>query len=212
MKEGTVLFVSHNMGAIRGLCRSALRLDRGFLYEIGQVNTVINNYLKLDDNQAEASTIVREKTNSPIQINSVSVQDSENHIFSKVSIEDQIFVHVDFTVRAKVSRCYLAFHLHDSDLNSLIFLRDFEHEESLLLEREPGKYRYIINIPAPLLVPDSYRISVHAVIVGEGKISEYDYGCPFEVVDSGSERAKKGFEWIGKVNPPLNLEILRVED
>ncbi len=44
-KEGrTVLFVSHNMGAIRSLCGNALWLDNGTLVKIGKVNEVITEY------------------------------------------------------------------------------------------------------------------------------------------------------------------------
>jgi lipopolysaccharide transport system ATP-binding protein len=41
----TVLFVSHNMGAIATLCRSALWLDKGGLVEMGPTREVLDHYL-----------------------------------------------------------------------------------------------------------------------------------------------------------------------
>jgi lipopolysaccharide transport system ATP-binding protein len=41
----TVLFVSHNMGAVNALCRSAMRFERGQLVEQGEVDTVTASFL-----------------------------------------------------------------------------------------------------------------------------------------------------------------------
>src|SRR6185369_4306995 len=46
-KEGrTVIFVSHNMTAIRSLCQRAIWLDNGEILESGQTNRVILNYIQ----------------------------------------------------------------------------------------------------------------------------------------------------------------------
>lgn len=45
-KEGrTVLFVSHNLAAVRNLCSSALLLDKGAVISIGSVGTVLADYM-----------------------------------------------------------------------------------------------------------------------------------------------------------------------
>ena len=41
----TVLFVSHNMTAVKSLCKSALFLKNGTIAEIGDTKTIIDNYL-----------------------------------------------------------------------------------------------------------------------------------------------------------------------
>ena len=49
-KEGrTVLFVSHNMGAVRSLCTRCLLLENGILVKDGDVDQVINYYLSNKD-------------------------------------------------------------------------------------------------------------------------------------------------------------------
>jgi lipopolysaccharide transport system ATP-binding protein len=40
----TVLFVSHNMGAIRSLCGSAMWLDNGYMLKAGRTNEIISEY------------------------------------------------------------------------------------------------------------------------------------------------------------------------
>lgn len=41
----TVLFVSHNMAAVKALCNKAIYLDQGSIKLIGDTNTVINDYM-----------------------------------------------------------------------------------------------------------------------------------------------------------------------
>jgi len=42
----TVLFVSHNMSAVLGLCRSAMRIDAGRVADIGETNTVVEAFTR----------------------------------------------------------------------------------------------------------------------------------------------------------------------
>jgi lipopolysaccharide transport system ATP-binding protein len=203
----TVLFVSHNIAAIKSLCNSGIFLEQGMVRSIGNIENVVNSYLNSGNISQEPYATIMDDPETPIQLNVVSVRDREHNIASNISIDEPFYLEVDFTIRRELSRCYIAIHIHDNDLNTLIFIRDFEQNENLLLKRIPGKYRYRLHIPAPLLVPGTYRVSVHAVIVEEGKKSVLDYACPFEIIDSGSERVKKGYSWIGKMNPPLILEI-----
>jgi lipopolysaccharide transport system ATP-binding protein len=47
LREGrTVLFVSHNMQALRNLCHRAITLQKGMIVDIGDPERVISNYLK----------------------------------------------------------------------------------------------------------------------------------------------------------------------
>ena len=42
----TVLFVSHNMASIRQLCRTGVLLENGMLKEIGQVDDIVDTYMR----------------------------------------------------------------------------------------------------------------------------------------------------------------------
>jgi lipopolysaccharide transport system ATP-binding protein len=41
----TVLFVSHNMTAVKGLCRSGFWMKDGMMHKFGEVNTIVQDYL-----------------------------------------------------------------------------------------------------------------------------------------------------------------------
>lgn len=55
-REGrTVLFVSHNMGAVRSLCKSAMLLEEGSMVSFGQVDAVIQGYMNANEPAVEKS-------------------------------------------------------------------------------------------------------------------------------------------------------------
>ena len=55
----TVLFVSHNMGAVRSLCNRAVFLQNGTLAEVGDVDTVVENYLNSTMSTEEKDLLAR---------------------------------------------------------------------------------------------------------------------------------------------------------
>jgi len=58
-KEGrTVVFVSHNMGAVKRLCDRGMVVDCGRASELSQVDTIISQYLVTDTQHSNGRTII----------------------------------------------------------------------------------------------------------------------------------------------------------
>jgi homopolymeric O-antigen transport system ATP-binding protein len=57
--ERTVVFVSHNMGAVRALCNSCVYLVRGAVAAEGSVDSIIGEYLKPTEETSRASVVSR---------------------------------------------------------------------------------------------------------------------------------------------------------
>lgn len=65
-KEGrTVLFVSHNMGAVQTLCTRALLLSKGELQVSGAVDDVVNEYMRLNADAKEDQFVRNENRENP---------------------------------------------------------------------------------------------------------------------------------------------------
>ncbi len=58
----TIIFVSHNMGAIKGLCSRAVWLDSGQMRSDGPVDEVVHQYLVASTEQGEWHTRIAERT------------------------------------------------------------------------------------------------------------------------------------------------------
>lgn len=92
-KEGgrTVLFVSHNMGAIANLCNTALLFEMGRLVKQGETHGIISDYLNV---HAQSSELYHKQGDKSIYIKKIIVNNSENKI--SLNIFDTIDVNVIF--------------------------------------------------------------------------------------------------------------------
>lgn len=74
MKTGTVLFVSHDTGAVVNLCSKAVLLNRGRVVEIGTPKDVIEHYLATvyESNQEVDGVLINEASVSPVQVETPS--------------------------------------------------------------------------------------------------------------------------------------------
>lgn len=89
----TVLFVSHNMAAVRSLCSRGIILENGRVAYTGEIGIVISEYLKNDMkemNDLIIDNITELKSN--IHINEIKINDSVNSYSTIVS--DQKFLDV----------------------------------------------------------------------------------------------------------------------
>lgn len=57
----TVIFVSHNMGAVRNLCKNGIILHNGLIDFVGDVNTVVDHYLSMSKSALNRKTIIEDK-------------------------------------------------------------------------------------------------------------------------------------------------------
>ena len=81
-KEGrTILFVSHNMGAIRQLCKTGLFLSKGCLKEIGPVGKVIDKYSTVDDKKLHVMK------NGFVKLDQSREKNYVKKIFKKIIVE-----------------------------------------------------------------------------------------------------------------------------
>ena len=93
----TVLFVSHNMGSIRALCKHGVLLEYGQVKYSGEINDVVNFYIK--DNDFEARKInddIRVHTNE-FEISSFLVNGSVDNSI-KISAEENT---VEMVIKGK---------------------------------------------------------------------------------------------------------------
>lgn len=95
----TVLFVSHNMGAVRRLCRNGVVLKNGQVEYIGDANSAVDHYL-LDQTTSMAKSVVIEPKhrNSTIlqpelEIKSVSFYDEPSELSTDEPIRLQFKIH-----------------------------------------------------------------------------------------------------------------------
>lgn len=98
----TVLFVSHNMGAVKNLCTKAIVLDKGQLCYTGQVKDGIAEYLNLNTKKIaeELNTRRDRKGNGVLRFEKITLRSSD-----KVSIQSLASgQYAEFVLEVKLNR------------------------------------------------------------------------------------------------------------
>ncbi|MCH2043084.1 MAG: ABC transporter ATP-binding protein [Saprospiraceae bacterium] len=97
----TVLFVSHNMGAVRTLCEEVIVMDKGQKIFQGDVEKGVNMYLGVANQNMSEDGQVKWDLNHAIgeeemKLTGVRLQDSLGNIRSTFSTSEEIELHIDY--------------------------------------------------------------------------------------------------------------------
>jgi len=159
----TVLFVSHNMGAIKTFCDRAILIDKGKIIEDGRTIPVVNAYL--NQGTSAASQTVWEENEGPgnqsFRLVSVTLRNVTGAATSEVNISEDAFIEIEYEVISLGAHAMFCLGLWDASGN-LIFNslsngpENSYHGESL----QAGRYRATCLLYSNLLSDGHYYVSV----------------------------------------------------
>jgi lipopolysaccharide transport system ATP-binding protein len=167
-KEGrTVLFVSHNMAAIRRICSRVILVDSGNISKSGDVDNIISYYLQNSLRIASYSNIQQLIDLLPADpiFKLQNIEIYQNGVAIKEIVENgkplEIVIHYQIFKKTQGLRVY--FDLCATD--DTILFRSFHDEQSEGIPfMEPGEYISIAVIPANILGPIQYELRIHSGI------------------------------------------------
>src|SRR5581483_1256024 len=178
----TILFVSHNMGAITNLCTRVVWCERGTIREDGDPQEVVKTYLSEGSESSGRWEHPADATcGADVRFRSVEVLGADGNVQSIVPFEDDIRIRIEHEVKRPMSNVELLLHVVDISGTAIIATADVDEDPSRL-EREPGIFRQTVTIPANLLRPGRYLISVIAKARRAGKLDDHHYCLGFEVL------------------------------
>ena len=208
-KGRTVLFVSHNMGAVRSLCSRAILLEGGNLVKDALPDTTINAYLH-DNEVANVGRIRWPKGNHPeskeVDLLGIDVLSESGEPKTTFFIDEGILIKVHYRVKQEIKNFRLYLRLRTT-LGETVFAT---YEDSSIFEGrtvKKGFFSATCEIPSNLLNDITYRVYVgfdspkHKVF-----LSGKDY-LEFNVIDSsgGYRYSKSAFD--GHVRPDLDWHV-----
>lgn len=183
-REGrTVLFVSHNMGAISHLTKRCILVKSGQLQFYGETHAAVTQYIK---SSCDKKCTWRPKmmSNEVMQIVSVNMMDVNSQPQSEFDVLMGCTIEIEYEVRKPVHGAVTAINIHTTDGTHLLSLEDSDQNPELLHTRSPGYYRTLVNIPGKWLNSGSYVVRVGCGIPGE-KIFCNDEALIFTLVETG---------------------------
>jgi lipopolysaccharide transport system ATP-binding protein len=201
-REGrTVLFVSHNMSAVEGLCRSAILLDLGHKIYSGAVKDVIYFYLHNFVSEGSSGKIapdMHKSATGELVIDKVFLSNHTGEPVSQVRMNEPFTVKIVFSVNepVKEARMGLGFNTIEGKR-----IATSHHTDSGLetFSADTGVCEIIFGLTNPLL-PGTYIIGVGAHRALGGHIIDFvPEALRFDVVELSSD---------GYVHPKYNRGLI----
>jgi len=206
-----VLFVSHNMGAIRALCSRALVFNAGRIVFDGSPEQAIASYLAgslagVGDEEGRVA-FATEQAQGDLVLREIRLADSVGQVRGSFDARDAIRVEIDYEVRARLrgARATLLISTHEGELA-------FASTDHLTREAEqlPGRYRTVCLIPGALLNRRMYQVEIGFEIPAIRTILERKSYLSFVVVGGGNHGSHHPERWPGVVCPALDWKTERL--
>jgi lipopolysaccharide transport system ATP-binding protein len=162
----TVIFVSHNMRAIRQLCGRVLWLDNGELKGDSNAEKIIGKYLQnisWSHDSAEVTSLIRRLPTDPaFRLESVTLRQNGMPVVG-VQNGQPLEVAIGYKVLKKTAGLRVYFDLYDQE-GTLLFRSFHDEQNDGASVMEPGEYLSMATIPEDLLAPTQYAIHVLATV------------------------------------------------
>lgn len=206
----TVLFVSHNMGAISRLCRQCILLDQGHIVAAGETGEVLQAYMT----SGIAQRAEFEQEASPekaINLRRAALVVSDGQSRSEVAYDESFKFTLDYEVQQPLSGTSVGFALYTVDGTCAFVSADFDAHPELLAARTPGWYHTEVEIPARWLNVGRYSLSVSIANAMSGTVYDHVEALIFNVVDTGTPGSRHGVERKGVLQPLFDWKVTQTK-
>jgi len=183
-KGRTVLFVSHNMGAISTLTERSLWLDRGTVQAFGTTKEVVDTYISVGYQPARVWTATTESPH-PMQILRAELE-PESPI---LDVRGGFDIRIDYVVRKPTQGAVVSAILHSTDHTPILSTEDVDTSPSMLNSRQPGHYRTWVHIPGDWLAAGTYLLRLHCGVVNHAIFDDIS-ALQFELTETGDPKLR----------------------
>jgi len=179
----TILFVSHNMAAIKNLCKKVVILKNGKLEFEGSINKGIDFYLNSNSEMASPVYISKEQKAGQSYFKQIQTLDSDRKNRNQFEFNEAIYLHSTSHILEKHLSARMSIQITDN-LERLVFTSEVSISDYL---KESGQLDLLTKIPAGILVPNRYKIQFALHIPNVEFLDLLPEVIQFTVLDTGSD-------------------------
>ncbi len=166
----TVLFVSHNMAAVKNLCRSGICMRNGFIHKIGNSSEAIDEYFT--NNKVTNIYLNDEPSTKKVFARKVTMLDSQSRAVESIENGEKLNLEIQIEVNRDIS-FPISFEvvIRDSDFTPVLFgPLGLMNGEVYDLNR--GKYDFKLCLDLPYLARGQYYVDL---ILANPNIETYEF-------------------------------------
>jgi len=194
-EDRTILFVSHNLGAISQLCDRVLLINEGLIIREGQPREIVDFYRKQSIYSEYSRRSFSGNLTNTIRVKKITLNKAKGHYYSALP-EDKL----EFVVEGRTIRSIEAFRFTFaifSESSRLFSVHDVEGHKTRL---KKGSFRVYLSIPPYLLRPGRYSLAFGGHDLGMKNNFWGENVLNFEVLEKWSKDNQKIN--VGIINPP----------
>ncbi|MCH2023541.1 MAG: polysaccharide ABC transporter ATP-binding protein [Saprospiraceae bacterium] len=206
----TVLFVSHNMGAVRTLCETVIVLNGGKVAFQGDVETGVNIYLGMaNENMSEMGQVNFTMENAvgkeELKLLGIRLKDELGNIKGTFSTSEEITLEIDYYLTEKVVNMRLNVRVLTGD-DQILFAGSSHSKEPH--SKNKGYYTCITKFSKDLLNEGVYKIWLQAGSPGYKELLPEQIYLKFTTEKLTSSGTMRDSVLPGYIAPVLNWEII----
>jgi lipopolysaccharide transport system ATP-binding protein len=186
-KEGrTILFVSHQLGAIAQLCNKGILFDKGHITKQGNIHDVIETYFSQGRNVEDIIYRCKEEKGKEMFFEEVCPVNEMGEEKAEFGFNESIYLRMKIKINNPRPNIKISVALLDKFQNR-IFTSLNELYPSKLNEKNDSLIR-MVKLPNNLIAPNNY--SFHFSLFTAHEIFDIQEAeCPIKVTDTGTDMA-----------------------
>jgi len=205
----TILFVSHNMGAIIRLCGHGIWLENGRVKSSGPIQEVAAAYIRTG---SEANGERRwEEANAPgndsVRLRAARILQAEGRIASVIGMREQFQIEIEYEIRKALSHLRVAVRVAAADGTIVFTSSDDRDPRWDGCPRDLGKYVSRCSVPGNLLNEGRYTLTLSADIPFVRAIFLEENAITLDVERLGGGGTRYPERWPGLVCPELKWDV-----
>ncbi len=200
--ERTVLFVSHNMGAVRNLCKSGILLSSGQVIQRGPVEGVVDTYLQ----QAHTSGDFVPNASSISHLTGCQILHTNGQPATAPFTNEELMVALRYTNLRAIRGLRAGFSISSAD--GTIISTCCPEDEGAVTPDAEGNHHVIARIPKNVLMKGLHQINAALWHGGEGEIYDEQSAITQFQIEAARERAYTSeYARAGFIQLPVSWQI-----
>ena len=204
----TIIFVSHNVHAVRKLCTHAALLESGRMTAFGEAEDVTDLYFQktnrdLSDSEL-ADAIARLPVDPSFEMTDIALMQSGHPVHGLVNNGLPLDIRIDYRIKESVQGMRVFIDMQD-DQGIVLFRSFHDDDQDDMPTMHAGTYSSTVTIPANLLAAYPHLLCVKATVFNDRyNIPEEGICIPLQVEQTGhSNPAYLSGRFVGRFALPL---------
>ena len=155
----TIVFVSHNLGAISQLCTRTVWLDQGRVLEVGESEAIVERYLRSVGTTGEESVARLPESGNPIDVQTITLTDLDGLRLDAPRRDQPFEIRLELIAREPVVGVDVAVYVRDRRGIQLLCEKWSDTGRRINCASPPARYALRLTV-SPTLAPNEYLIGL----------------------------------------------------